>query len=568
MLTLGIHDGHNASICLMQDGKIVYVIQEERPTKEKNRHDFPFAAIKLMFEKTGFKPADIDEIGMNGYTIGKPRDRKGILDQYAGFLKPTSLLGIKKNLQKIPFIYNQYVAKNQAMRYANLAKAGFTDTAKIKFVEHHLTHAASAYYGNGNFNDNVLVLTNDGSGDGLCATVSIGSKGKLNRIAEVKENHSVASLYAFYTFLNGMVPLEHEYKMMGMAPYAGKGGSKKIADEFREMFKFSADGLTWEFTKGNSISDAAQFLADFMFLKRFDYLMGGLQMFTEDFLVDWVRACIKKTGVKKLALAGGIFMNVKANKRIMEMPEVDEIFIFPSCGDESNAIGICWHLQNEKYRNNFELTNIYWGIEYSNEQVKSAFDNYKFKGKYKITHHEDIEQKVAELLNDKNVVGRFRGREEFGARSLGNRALVANPSVDGVIKEINEMIKSRDFWMPFACSVLDEYYDRYVVDYGKNKPYYMILTYDTKPEAAEIKAGVHPYDGTVRPQLVTAKHNTRYHDMIKKFSTISGIGGVLNTSLNLHGLPLVHSPEDAFYLMEHSSLNYLAIENYLVEKTA
>lgn len=568
MLTLGIHDGHNASICLMRDGKIEYVIQEERPTAEKNRHDFPFAAIKLMFEKTGLKPSDIDEIGMNGHTIGKPRDRKGILDQYRGFMKPATLLSIKKNLQQIPFIYNQYVAKNQAMRFGNLAKAGFTDKSKVKFVEHHLTHASSAYYGNGNFTDDVLVLTNDGSGDGLCATVNIGSKGELKRISEVRENHSVASLYAFYTFLNGMVPLEHEYKMMGMAPYAGKSGSKKIADEFRAMFQFTGDGTTWEFTKGKSISDAANFLYEFMFLKRFDYLMGGLQMFTEDFLVDWIRACIKKTGIKKVALAGGIFMNVKANKRIMEMPEVEEIFIFPSCGDESNPIGLCWHLQHQQYLKNFELTNIYWGIEYSNEQVKASFDKYQFKQQYKITYYDDIEQKAAELLNANNVVGRFRGREEFGARSLGNRALVANPATSEVIKEINEMIKSRDFWMPFACSVLDEYYDKYVIDYGKNKPYYMILTYDTKPEAQQIKAGVHPYDGTVRPQLVTTKHNARYHDMIKKFSQLSGIGGVLNTSLNLHGLPLVHSPEDAFYLMENSSLKYLAIENYLVEKTA
>lgn len=566
MLTLGIHDGHNASVCLMQDGKIIHVIQEERPTKEKNRHDFPFAALELLFKKTGFKPADIDEVGMNGFTIARPRDRKGILKQYESYLHTGSELSLKKKLQQIPFIYDQYLKKNQKMRFDNLAKAGFADRSKVKFVEHHLTHAASAYYGNGNFNEDVLVLTNDGSGDGLCATVNIGFKGTLKRIAEVSEKHSIGSLYAYYTFLTGMVPLEHEYKIMGMAPYASKAGSKKIADEFRAMFNVSSDGVTWAFNKGNSVNDAAKFLHEFMFLKRFDYLMGGLQMFAEDFLVDWVKACIKKTGIKKIALAGGTFMNVKANKRIMELPEVESVFVFPSCGDESNPVGICWHLQQQKFLKNFELNNVYWGIEYNDAEVLRAYENYNFKKKYALTHKDDIEHTAAKLLSEGHVVGRFRGREEFGARSLGNRALIANPSNADVIKEINEMIKSRDFWMPFACSVLDEYYDKYVVDYGKNHPYYMIMTFDTKPEAVKIKAGVHPYDGTVRPQLVTAGHNEKYHYLIKEFSKLTGIGGVLNTSLNLHGLPLVHTPEDAFYLMENSSLNYLAIENYLLEK--
>lgn len=250
----------------------------------------------------------------------------------------------------------------------------------------------------------------------------------------------------------------------------------------------------------------------------------------------------------------------------MELPELESVFIFPSCGDESNPVGICWHLQQEKFQKNFELDSVYWGIEYNDADVQRAFENYSFKNKYTLTKRDDIEHTVAKLLSEGNVVGRFKGKEEFGARSLGNRALIANPSNADVIKEINEMIKSRDFWMPFASSVLDEYYDRYVVDYGKNNPYYMIMTYDTKPEAEKIKAGIHPYDRTVRPQLVTEKHNEKYHYLIKEFSKLTGIGGVLNTSLNLHGLPLVHTPEDAFYLMENSSLKYLAIENYLLEK--
>jgi carbamoyltransferase len=283
--------------------------------------------------------------------------------------------------------------------------------------------------------------------------------------------------------------------------------------------------------------------------------------------VDWVKACIRETGVHRIAMAGGTFMNVKANKRIMELPEVKSIFIFPSCGDESSSAGVCWYLQHKQFVQQFELKDIYWGVSYTDEEVRKAFDQYTFRQSYRITHVGDIEQKTAELLAAGQIVGRFSGREEFGARSLGNRALLANPSNAGVIKEINEMIKSRDFWMPFACSVLDEYYHEYIVDHGKNDPYYMIMTFDSHPAAQKIVAGIHPYDQTVRPQLVTAEQNPRYHHLIKAFSTLTGIGGLLNTSLNLHGLPLVHSPEDAFYLMENSNLKYLAIENYLVEKT-
>lgn len=567
MLTLGIHDGHNASAALMQNGELLWLVQEERLTKEKNYHGFPFQSIALILQECRLKPTDIDEIGFNGFTIAKPRNRKGTLDYYASYLQSGTGIQWKKKLEKIPWIYQAYVRKNQAMRLENLKKAGFPETTPYQWIEHHTCHAAAAYYGKGNFKDDVLVLTNDGSGDKLCATVNIGRKGKMERIASVSDKHSVGNLYAYYTFLTGMVPLEHEYKIMGMAPYASLKGCRSVADDLHRMFRVSSNGLTWEFANGSSVMEAAPLWKEYMFLKRFDYLMGGLQLFIEEFLTRWVKACIQHTGISRLALAGGTFMNVKANKRIMELDEVTDVFVFPSCGDESNPAGICWFLQQEKYLNQFRIGPVYWGKSVTNETVENAFRKYPFKKKYHLTKEEDIEKKLARLLHEGHVVGRFRGREEFGARSLGNRALLANPERADVIKTINEMIKSRDFWMPFASSILDRRFNDYVVDLHKDQPLYMIMTYDTKPAAQQIVAGIHPYDRTVRPQLVTPESNPLYHKLLTEFESLSGIGAVLNTSLNLHGLPLVNAPEDAFHLMDESSLKYLAIEDYLIEKS-
>jgi carbamoyltransferase len=571
MNIVGIHDGHNAAAALMCNGEIKFVVQEERPTNEKNKSGFPYRALELILKKSGLEPKDVDLIGFNGNYIPKPTNRNELMEIYASYLKkngPINLNTSKRKIRNSDFISTRIETANKNKRAHTLSSLGF-DKNKIKFIDHHTLHADTAYYGNGEYNKDILVLTNDGSGDKLCATVSIGRKGKLERIAQIDARHSIGSMYAIFTFLTGMVPLEHEYKIMGMAPYVDKKYARIIADDLTAMFSISDDGLTWEFNKGYSVFTSMAFLQDFMKLKRFDSLMGGLQLFLEEFLLRWVKACIEKTGVRDLALAGGTFMNVKANQLIMELKQVNSVFVFPSCGDESNAIGICYHLHAEESSFNTlkKLEDVYFGIDVSDNEVKSAFESSSFKNKYSFEHHEDIEKIVAELLFNNNVVARFKGREEFGARSLGNRAILANPSQKDVIREINEMIKSRDFWMPFASSILDTDMQKYVRTNNKCRPNYMIMTYNTTPTADEILAGIHPYDRTVRPQEVTKQHNLDYWNLINEFKKLSSIGGVLNTSLNLHGLPLVHTPQDAFHVLENSKLKYLAIGNFLIKKT-
>lgn len=574
MNILGVHDGHNASAALLSDGKLEFLIQEERIVAEKNKAGFPYESIRLIFEQTGLKPQDIDLVGLNGMYMPKPTDRQGTLDYYKSLLthdKVVSMSRLRNRLKSVPAFSKPFEERNRKSRIRTLTELGFAEN-KIRFVGHHLTHAAAAYFGKGNFSEPVLVLTNDGAGDRICATISIGNNGKLERIAEVHEDHSVGLVYAAFTFLTGMVPLEHEYKLMGMAPYADKKGCRKVADELWKMFRLSADGLTWEFIAGPSVYASMNVFKEFMFLKRFDHLMGGLQLFTEEFLVNWVKAAIQKTGIRSIALSGGTFMNVKANKLIMELPEVRDIFVTPSCGDESNPLGIVWQLE---YENNGtsrlkDMGHAYLGIEWDDAEIEKRFQNYAFTKKVDIQYFDNIEEEAARLLAEGHVVARFKGREEFGARSLGNRAILADPARPDVIREINEMIKNRDFWMPFASSYLDTDLDRYVKTLPeKNDPLYMIMTFDTHPLAfTEMAAGIHPYDKTVRPQRVTREHNPDYWNLIQAFKQKTGRGGVLNTSLNLHGLPLVHTPEDAFLVMNQSSLQYLVIGNWRISGDA
>lgn len=260
-------------------------------------------------------------------------------------------------------------------------------------------------------------------------------------------------------------------------------------------------------------------------------------------------------------------MNVKANQYIAEMPEVDNVYVFPSGGDESGAIGaaVDGHLRMAKTPLK-PLRHLYLGTDVDenlDELVKEA----GIQERYEVEHCEDIEARVAQLLADGHVVSRFAGKMEWGARALGNRSILANPSNYNIIRIINEKIKNRDFWMPFAASVLQERAEDYIINPDKTEAPYMAITFDTTPLAKkEMPAAIHPYDFTVRPQIVTQEANPGYHKLIQEFEKITGIGAILNTSFNLHGEPNVQYLKDAIHTLDESGLNILAAENYLLTK--
>jgi carbamoyltransferase len=370
-----------------------------------------------------------------------------------------------------------------------------------------------------------------------------------------------------------MVPNEHEYKLMGMAPYAQteiKGQAYRV---FKELFKFDAKGITWTRKRP---TPSAYYMFDYLKEKleyeRFDRICAGLQYWVEEMLATWVQNCVRETGLNKVALSGGVFMNVKANKVIAELPEVESLFVFPSCGDESNAVGAAWVEYVSKCREKGQKPDIepigpiYWGHKYSKKDVEKVLKREKEWLRYELV--DDVEKKAAELIAKGEIVARFKGRMEFGARALGNRSILSDPSNTKQVKILNEMIKSRDFWMPFACSIMAEREQEYLKNEKSVGGPYMMMTYETTDQVEKIRAGTHPYDDTIRPQLVHKEWNPDYHHLIEEFEKRTGIGAVLNTSFNLHGFPIVGTPEAAIDVLKKSGLKWLAIEDFIVEKTS
>ncbi|MHA2278574.1 MAG: carbamoyltransferase N-terminal domain-containing protein, partial [Candidatus Kariarchaeaceae archaeon] len=383
MKIIGFHDGHNSSVCLFEDGKIIFAAQEERFSKVKNDMGFPEKSLYYLLKKYELHPEDVDFLAINGKHMAKPFDVKELKtvfkEQQRAKLKPL----LRKVGRGTP-LYTYYKSKVKVERLKPLLKLGFKEK-QIKFIDHHMCHASSAYFGSPwwNSDEKVLILTLDGGGDRLCATVCIGEKGDIRKISDSSDSNSLGNIYSRTTFLLGFTPWEHEYKLMGMAPYVNEKYGKPCHDIFNKYLKLDPkDKLRFK----RNIAEPTSLIydrlrRDFEF-QRFDSICWGLQDFTEKLILRWVKAAIKKTNIHKLALGGGVFMNVKTNKKIMELPEVEELFIFPSCGDDTNIFGASWHLYSQIRKENNErldiepLGPIYFGPEITNNDVESKLKDY------------------------------------------------------------------------------------------------------------------------------------------------------------------------------------------------
>src|SRR3989442_381393 len=307
---------------------------------------------------------------------------------------------------------------------------------------------------------------------------------------------------------------------------------------------------------------------------RFDAIAGGAQRLLEEALLSWTRLVRRRYGGDRLALGGGVFMNVKANMRLAEEEGLRDLFVFPSCGDESNAIGAAYlgYLELCRRRGTPATPRpfgpAYLGPGFDDREVEALIRVRDLASRYRVSEQERIEEKIAELLATDGVVARCAGRMEFGARALGNRSILANPSDRRVVTLINRMIKNRDFWMPFAPTVLHERETDYLVNPKGLASPYMMLAFPTNPKGRdEIVAAVHPQDGTARAHILDEAWNPGYYRVIREFERRTGIGAVLNTSFNLHGEPPVCSPADAVDTFERSGLPHLALGRFLISKT-
>lgn len=594
MHILGVHQAHNATAALLKDGKIIAAASEERFTRKKNQFGVPFQAIKFCLDFAQIKPEEVDLIVLAGSTwpnyvasLETAGARRSKL--YPIFL---TLRNIHQKIHmfllyleyRIPFFKGLDILFNRTLYWLIskvfypkifdllIDKFGF---AKERFLvaDHHLTHALAALYGSPYPKEgkDALVFTCDGGGDGLSSTVSLFRKGRLKRLIATSDQNSLGAFFAGLTQFMGMKPLEDEYKLMGLAPYASPEGEEKAFKIMNHYIKFLPQSLTF---KNRYTPDVLWhvFRKELTYL-RFDWLAGAGQKMVEELLVAWVKAAIKKYKIRTIVCGGGVFMNVKANLKISQLPEVKEMFVFPSGGDESTALGACYYgfllQQKGKSRKIIPepITDLYLGPAFSEKEIKQALDKNKINQKYDIDYHQNIEEVVISLLTRGETVARFAGRMEWGARALGNRSILADPTKDGVIEEINKMIKKRDFWMPFAPTILKEEESKYLDNPKKIEAPYMAFAFPSLAQAHhDLRAAIHPYDKTLRPQVLGKDANPSYYRLLKNFQEKTGRGGFLNTSFNIHGDPIVCSPQDALEAFENSELKFLALGCYLVSK--
>lgn len=366
-----------------------------------------------------------------------------------------------------------------------------------------------------------------------------------------------------------MKPDEHEYKVMGLAAYSKSKYYKEPLEVFQNTMYVDGLGFAYKETP----SDLYFYFRDRLEGYRFDSIAGAIQKYTEDILVQWVDNALKATKAKRVCFGGGVAMNIKAMMEIAKLPEVEEIFICPTPSDESLAMGAAYVAMHDICTSRGQnpalylkpLKSAYLGPDATPAEVKKVVELAKLKG-YVVNERPSMGY-VAQLLADGKVIGRCVGRSEFGARALGNRSIIADPRNLNVMKIINEKVKSRDFWMPFAPSLLEEKTDDYIVNPKRLEAPYMTIAFETKSTVwNDLKAAVHQYDLTVRPQVVTKETNSEYYDLLLEFYKLTGVGGVLNTSFNVHGEPIVQTPNDAFDVFERTNLDVLQLAGYLIER--
>ena len=531
-IVLGIHDGHDSSAALVKDGQVLAAITEERIRNIKHYSGVPTNSIKEVFNISGIDPTQVDLIAIAGLVrVHSPlKEFPFYIRLYEKF---SPIIAHPKFAKSIISFLHRFRKLDEIKNTLN--ELGISNK-KIIFVEHHLAHAATAYYScPWDIKDKVLTLTADGAGDNLSSTISVCQQGKIKRIEETIYYHSLGNIfYSEITRYLGMVPWDHEYKVMGLAPY---GKSEYCLEKIKKIIDIDeSNPLRFRNKIGSYVPSMQGKLQNLLGGERFDNIAAATQEWFEVLITTWVKNAINKTDIKKIACSGGLFLNVKANKKILALDEVDDAFFYPACGDDGLSVGAALqgyfqHTHEEGLVPNMvSIKDINYGSEFSDDYIRNILKKNAMLDKAE--YIENIDEEIGELISKKDsmTIARFKGGMEFGPRGLGNRSIIANPSNTKIIRKINHAIKMRDFWMPFAASLLTSRIKDYLVD-SRIAPY-MILAFDTTKQRDEIVAGIHPFDFTCRPQTVDSDYNSGYEKVLKSFESKTSIGGVLNTSFN------------------------------------
>lgn len=587
---LSIYSAHNATAALLKDGEVIACVSEERFNSKKNYVGFPKKSIKWCLNHAGIKASDLSLVVLSfAYSSPEfmPQEIRRTLSSWV-MLIVYEIFNSIRTIWGRTIYYFQYlrpigtffhtiaseIIGRQVIKKEKKLVASYLGIAESKIInfDHHLSHAATAYYSSPFNMEKVLAFSLDAEGDGKCASVNIFNKDKVKIVATTSRENSFGWLYVSVTRFLGMKGGEDEFKVMGLAPYAKAASVAKIYEKVKNVITLDSKNPLKFKSKFNT-QDTEYFLKKEMMGVRFDNLAAVFQKLTEGRMAEWVEAAVKKTKISKIVAAGGVFMNVKANKKISELPAVKNCFFMPSSGDESIPIGGCYlgYLrllkENGLPYNVKPIKNLYLGPSFTDEEIERFLRKKNYYKKYRIVKDSNIEKTVAELISKGEVIARSSGEMEWGARALGNRSIIADPRNYDIVMLINEQMKKRDFWMPFAPSILYERRNDYCKNPKNIESDYMTLSFDsTNLARRDLCAAMHQYDFTLRPQFVRKDWNPKYYKIIKEFERITGVGALLNTSFNLHGLPIVLGPKEAMFAFENSGLKYLALDNYLLSK--
>lgn len=550
---------HDAAAALLRDGELIAAAHEERFTRKRHDPDVPARATEYCLREAGIGIDDVDYLVF----YDKPFVKfERILTTYLATF-PRSLPSFTK---AIPVWLKEKLWVPSEMR----KKLGFE--GEVLFTEHHQSHAASAFFPSPF--EEAAVLTCDGVGEWATTTQGIGRGSDLELIQEVRFPHSLGLLYSAFTYYLGFKVNSAEYKVMGAAPYGDPKYVKKIFDELVDLradgsFKldmryFAYDyGLTmtnrrfeelFEHPRRAPESEMEQFHWD---------MAASVQVVTEEIVLAMVRDLHRRTGMKKLCMAGGVALNCVANGRIVREGPFEELWVQPAAGDAGGALGAALFVEHAIHGNprKLRMDHAYWGPSYSDEHIQAALD--ERGAPYRTLARNEMIGEVARALDeDQAVVGWFQGRMEWGPRSLGARSILADARNEENWKRVNLKIKFRESFRPFAPAVLAEKAGEWF-DVDRESPY-MLLVCQVDPDK-KIPAVTH-VDGSARLQTVGPESLPEFHDLLKAFDERTGCPVLINTSFNVRGEPIVCTPEDAYLCFMRTNMDLLVLGNQILRK--
>ncbi len=582
---------HDSAACLLIDGKIIAAAQEERFTRKKHDPSYPKNAIKFVLDYANLKLSEVDQIVF----FEKPFLKfERLLETYVAFAPKGFLsfskampLWIKDKLFQKIFLFNKLQEHDK----------DYKSDKNMFFSDHHLSHAASAFYPSPF--EEAVVLTADGVGEWATTTVAVGKGNELSIKKEIHFPHSLGLLYSAFTYYVGFKVNSGEYKLMGLAPYGNPKYEGKIKEliDIKEDGTFRLDQKYFNYATGLTMTNDnfhnlfGQRPRDPKSEKLTQFHMdiaSSIQKVTEEIMIKLVKEIRNEYGINNLCLAGGVALNCVANGKILKEKIFDKIWIQPAAGDAGGSLGAAlalWYIDQENKRitnPNDEMQGSYLGSEFSQEQIENELKS--VGANFDVFDYENLINKTSDYLANEKAIGWFQGRMEFGPRALGGRSILGDPRSDKMQKNLNLKVKYRESFRPFAPSVLKEDLSKWF-DIDVDSPYMLLvanINLDKKIEMtneqkklfgieklnikrSEIPAVTH-VDYSARIQTVNKRTNKRYYDLIKKFKEKTGCSVLVNTSFNVRGEPIVNSPLDAFNCFMGTELDYLVIGNCILDK--